>query len=368
MARRRRISKRNLRLLVSLLVIGAGVWFFGLRSPGTPEEKVRPLTGTRPLEKAPAATEPLAPEPEAGLDRQPAAEPAQQPQPAEESETLASLSRESITAERPEPVTAFQPPAATRPASPDADRATRAFQAGLAARDENDLLAARKLMNEALHAGLPADKARTARRTLIELAERTLFNRGAVRDDPLAGFHVVQRGEALGKIAKEYAVSAELLAEINHLPDKNFIREGQRLKVVYGPFHATISRQRHEMHMYLQDTYVRTYRVALGANGSTPRGTWKVVNQQENPSWTDPRTGQRWHANDPENPIGDYWIGLEGIDGEAVGQFGYGIHGTIEPETIGTNVSLGCVRLAPGDIDAVFKMLMPHVSIVTIQD
>ena len=75
---------------------------------------------------------------------------------------------------------------------------------------------------------------------------------------------------------------------------------------------------------------------------------------------------RRYHSDDPTNPIGEYWIGLEGIEGDAAGAVGYGIHGTNEPQTIGQDVSLGCVRLGPEDIAFVYKVLLPGASMVTI--
>jgi len=237
---------------------------------------------------------------------------------------------------------------------------------GLKALDRGDLLIARTALNRVIAAGLPSAELKTARRALDKVAERTIFARGHVPNDPLTEYHTVVSGDTLGLLAKRYKVTSALLQEINGLHNPNHIRAGQRLKVIKGPFHATVSKSDHLMHLYLRDTYVRTYRVALGVAGNTPKGRWKVKNKLTNPDWTDPRTGKRWQADDPKNPIGEFWIGLEGIAGNAVGQFGYGIHGTIEPETIGRDVSMGCVRLSAGDIDAVYKMFVHGHSIVTI--
>ncbi len=51
-----------------------------------------------------------------------------------------------------------------------------------------------------------------------------------------------------------------------------------------------------------------------------------------------------------------------------MGAVSYGIHGTIEPESIGTNASMGCIRLKDGDIDAVFNMLSEGKSTVKVID
>jgi hypothetical protein len=267
-----------------------------------------------------------------------------------------------------QPVAARQETAVVRPLAEPAGLAPGELQAGLEARRQDDLLKARDLINRALHTGLTPEQSALARQALAELAGRTIFSSAVIAGDPLADHYTVRSGDTLGRISKRFKISEDLLAEVNGITNKNFIREGRRFKVVDGPFHAAITKSNHLMHIYLQDVYVRTFRVALGADGSTPTGRWKVINQQENPGWVDPRTGRRWHPDDPENPIGEYWIGLEGVEGDAVGQFGYGIHGTIEPETIGQNVSLGCVRLAPDDIATVYKLLVVGESYVTSGD
>ena len=87
-----------------------------------------------------------------------------------------------------------------------------------------------------------------------------------------------------------------------------------------------------------------------------------------NPEWTDPRTGEYYHPDAPDNPLGEHWIGLEGQSGPARGQTSYGIHGTIEPKSIGSDMSRGCVRMHNRDVAEVFDMLVVRASRVTIQD
>ncbi|NLX14283.1 MAG: L,D-transpeptidase family protein [Phycisphaerales bacterium] len=248
------------------------------------------------------------------------------------------------------------------------ERALADLEVGLTAKHAGNLIEARTRLNLALHGGLPQEQVRSTRIELAELADKTVFSFGVAAADPLAEYYTVRSGDSLARIAHRYKLTDDLLATINRIPNKNIIREGMRLKVLHGPFHVSINKSNHMMHVYLQDVYVWSARVALGANGSTPTGVWQVIVRQENPQWVDPRTGQRWHPNDPDNPIGNFWIGLEGVKGDAVGQSGYGIHGTIEPETIGQDVSLGCVRLADDDIARVFTLLVPYESYVTIHD
>ncbi len=250
---------------------------------------------------------------------------------------------------------------------PPADQVEAVFQEGMTAWQTNDLLKARNTLNRVLHAAISPERQAQVREALNQIADKTIFSADILSNDPLVGDYVVVQGDNLQKIARQYKITEDLISIANNGMNKNFIRLGQRLKVINGPFHATVVKSSFDMHLYLQNVYVRTYKVALGADNSTPTGKWVVCTKQENPTWTNPRTGQRIPANDPQNPLGEFWIGLDGLEGKALGQSGYGIHGTIDEGSIGTNASMGCVRLAPKDIEVAYAMLVPG-STVTIVD
>lgn len=245
----------------------------------------------------------------------------------------------------------------------------RAIEEGLNARSAGDLLGARELLKGAVGAGLGEAEASVVRAALVDIADRTIFGPERIEGDPLTGTHAVQSGEVLDRIAKSYGITAGLLARINRIADKNRIRMGQRLKVVHGPFHAVVNRSRYMCEVFLGDVLVAEFRVGLGEFGSTPTGEWVVKDKLTNPTYYPPasRGGAVMAAEDPKNPLGEYWIGLKGVSGEAVGQYGYGIHGTIEPDSIGRSVSLGCVRLLDEDIEMLFGMLTVSASRVIVE-
>src|SRR5579885_2039317 len=107
---------------------------------------------------------------------------------------------------------------------------------------------------------------------------------------------------------------------------------------------------------------VYTFPVGLGRfDWKTPVGAFRVRGKTKDPTWVVPndiyqehleRDGEAEHmipGGDPDNPLGRYRIELSLPE--------YGIHGTNVPWGVGMNVSHGCVRLYPEDIDVLFHMV-----------
>lgn len=249
----------------------------------------------------------------------------------------------------------------------DSPAAGASLQRGRQALAAGDFFAARDALSAALDRGLARADEAFARRELHRIADALVFSRAVRPEDRLARTHTVGSGDNLWKIAARQRITAEFLGDINRLADPDSILLGAPLKVIEGPFHAVIDKSDHRMDIYLSDVQVRSFRVGLGTNGGTPVGTWLVKDKLRNPEWTDPQNGVRYLADDPHNPIGERWIGLEGIAGEAVGRTGFGIHGTIDPSSIGENMSMGCIRLVAEDIEVVFDLLVETYSRVIIR-
>lgn len=255
-----------------------------------------------------------------------------------------------------------------RPSPKQLARARKRLADAQRALKRGDLVTARTAFNDALGAGLPADQQEQVRAELARLADQTIFSARHIPGDPLTGLLVVKPGQTLRAIGKQFKVSDDLLAMINRIADKSHIRAGQTIKVVHGPFHAIVDKSQHRMYVYLQNLLVRTFPVGLGIEGSTPSGEWQVKDKLVNPAYYPPRGGKIIPADDPSNPLGERWIGLKGLGGQAKGQLRYGIHGTIEPDSIGKDVSLGCIRLHNPDVELLFKLLVLKDSRVTVRD
>ena len=100
---------------------------------------------------------------------------------------------------------------------------------------------------------------------------------------------------------------------------------------------------------------VETYPLGLGVIGvSTPHGATRVVRKEPNPTWYPPASIRaerpelpRVVPPGPDNPLGAFALHL--------GWPSYLIHGTNKPDGVGRNVSHGCIRLYPADIERLFR-------------
>ena len=231
------------------------------------------------------------------------------------------------------------------------------------------IIEARDMLNEALPMPMGEQQQAFIKEQLSELADKWLFSRRIYVQDVLCGSYEVKQGDLLSKIGKQFKVPYEILMEINKISRPEALRAGETIKVVNGPFHARVYRSTFTMDLYLQNTFVRSFRVGLGQPGmETPTGLWLVKpgGKLIKPTWTDPISGKTYEAENPDYPLGSRWIGLEGLSGAAKGRTGFAIHGTKKPDQIGIAGSQGCIRLYNDDAILTYKLLMPGSSQVEV--
>lgn len=274
------------------------------------------------------------------------------------------------------PLTPVTPVVAPAPSTSDAS-ATQLIADADAKRKADDLIAARKLLVDAIdtHKLSAADHDDVLRR-LNEINETVVFSNRKFISDPYAVAHVVKPGESMEKIAKQYDVTWKFIGRLNNISDPRKLQAGKSLKIVKGPFHALVDKSDFTLDIYLGKPgepgaiLVKRLRVGLGESDSTPTGVWNIDNKLENPRYYNPRAeGPRViEPDDPKNPLGERWIALVGASGQAVGKTSYGIHGTIDPESIGQKKSMGCIRMLNEDVELVYDMLVTGKSTVTVVD
>ncbi|WP_038361252.1 L,D-transpeptidase [Bosea sp. UNC402CLCol] len=107
------------------------------------------------------------------------------------------------------------------------------------------------------------------------------------------------------------------------------------------------------------------YGIGVGRPGFSWAGTKTVTRKAEWPSWTPPAEMikrrpdlPRFMAGGPENPLGARALYL--------GSTLYRIHGTNEPNTIGREVSSGCIRMTNDDVIDLYGKVGVGAKVVVI--
>ncbi len=86
--------------------------------------------------------------------------------------------------------------------------------------------------------------------------------------------------------------------------------------------------------LYKDNEYFKMYPVAIGKKSSpTPKGNFKIISKSMN----------------PDGPYGSRWMGLSIRH--------YGIHGTNNPDSIGKEISKGCIRLLNENVNELYDLV-----------
>jgi lipoprotein-anchoring transpeptidase ErfK/SrfK len=107
------------------------------------------------------------------------------------------------------------------------------------------------------------------------------------------------------------------------------------------------------------------YGIGVGRDGFTWSGTQTITRKAEWPAWTPPPEMiarqpylPRHMAGGPGNPLGARAMYLGGSV--------YRIHGTNAPETIGTRVSSGCLRLTNEDVSDLYSRVNVGTKVIVL--
>lgn len=131
---------------------------------------------------------------------------------------------------------------------------------------------------------------------------------------------------------------------------------------------GTIIIQTAERYLYLIQGNGRAlrYGIGVGRDGFQWQGQLQVARKAEWPDWTPPSEMiarqpylPRFMAGGPGNPMGARALYL--------GSTVYRIHGTNQPETIGTAISSGCFRLTNTDIVDLYERVPVGAKVIVRQ-
>ncbi|WP_291849071.1 L,D-transpeptidase [Bradyrhizobium sp.] len=119
------------------------------------------------------------------------------------------------------------------------------------------------------------------------------------------------------------------------------------------------------LYLVLGNGQAMRYGIGVGREGFTWSGTQTITRKAEWPDWTPPPEMiarqpylPRQMAGGPGNPLGARAMYLGGTI--------YRIHGTNAPETIGTRVSSGCLRLTNDDVKDLYSRVSVGARVIVL--
>ena len=119
------------------------------------------------------------------------------------------------------------------------------------------------------------------------------------------------------------------------------------------------------LYLVLGNGQAMRYGIGIGRDGFTWSGTQTITRKAEWPAWTPPPQMiarqpylPRHMAGGPGNPLGARAMYLGGTI--------YRIHGTNAPETIGTRVSSGCLRLTNQDVSDLYSRVSVGTKVIVM--
>lgn len=119
-----------------------------------------------------------------------------------------------------------------------------------------------------------------------------------------------------------------------------------------------VRRSEQRLYLYHKGSFVKAYMVSTGKPSTiTPLGWWRIADKE---------------GISPPDIYGTRWMGWERLNRRTglyewyAGSPPFGIHGTNEPEKIGTPVSSGCVRLRNADVEELFDQVTMGTRVLVI--
>lgn len=213
------------------------------------------------------------------------------------------------------------------------------------------------------------------------IAQTYLYN---VEEDVIGNIsiHTIQEGDNFLQLAQRFRVGFNELVDAN--PDVDPWIPEQDIQIIIPTQYVLPNTNRqgvvinlaelrlYHFHELEGDTAsVSTYPISIGKSEQwqTPLAYTRVTSKIANPNWYPPASIRKEHEenNDPlpevvppgpDNPLGNYKIGLE--------LSGYLIHGTNVPEGIGMRVTHGCIRLHPIGIEKLFNDIKVNTPVTII--
>lgn len=179
--------------------------------------------------------------------------------------------------------------------------------------------------------------------------------------------YTVLPGDSLTGIGARFGMEPRLLARANGLSALALLKPGQTLEVDNRHIVPAglddgilINLPQRMLYRFEAGELQAAYPIGVGKpDWPTPSGEFHVKSRERDKTWFVPPSIQREMLREgkevrekvppgPDNPLGHHWLGLS--------LPGFGIHGTIAPESIYHFQTHGCIRLHPDDAAELFEV------------
>lgn len=107
----------------------------------------------------------------------------------------------------------------------------------------------------------------------------------------------------------------------------------------FTPLEIHINKSKHTLNISSGHVVFGAFNVGLGKNNLTPTGVFSITKRVAFPNY---------HISNPT-----YIFGTRGLE---LSNSPYAIHGTFDKQSIGANLSKGCIRLSNSDVEALFAI------------
>ncbi|MBN3040293.1 MAG: L,D-transpeptidase family protein [Candidatus Omnitrophica bacterium] len=211
---------------------------------------------------------------------------------------------------------------------------------------------ARDLLKEKMLKATDPNELKAIQKQIEELNMDILFS---PEIDECSLVYEVQPKDVLSRIAKKHETTVNLIKRANNL-ESDIIIPGQKLKVNKCSFSIVVDKSQNVLTLVQNGEAVKKYIVSTGADSSTPIGDFVIINKLENPTWY--KTGAVIPPDSPDNILGTRWMGFD--------LKGFGIHGTTEPDKLGQQITLGCVRMKNEDVEEIYDIIPVGTEVIIV--
>ncbi len=168
--------------------------------------------------------------------------------------------------------------------------------------------------------------------------------------------YTVVPNDSLSKISGKIGTTVGALQRLNKLSKTSaIIRPGQTLQYFPCEWSIRVSKSQFLLCLYHGKQLFRIYHISTGQHDRTPVGTFVINTKTMHPAWYDGT--RKIPYGDPRNILGTRWMGIQATGDTDPSLRGFGIHGTTEPDSIGTASSLGCVRMLNPEVEELFDFV-----------